>query len=74
MTFVFRCRTLTACRIEVFSIMWGLIVIHTVCTTKYLLHASLYIFHISRGIKHIGIRHLTANSIVAQTAVEVGSS
>ena len=59
--------------IKVCTEVFILIVIHTVCTTKYLLHASLYIFHISRGIKHIRIRHLTAYGIVAQTTVEVGS-
>ena len=60
--------------VEVFTEVWGLIVIHTVCTTEDLLYATLYIFYICRGVEHVGIVYLAANGLVAQTAVEVGSS
>ena len=73
MTFVFKCRTFATCCVEVFSIMWIFIVIHTVCATENLLHAPLYIFYICRGIEHIGIIHLAANCLITQTAVEVCS-
>ena len=72
MTFVCRCRTFATCCVEVFSIMWIFIVIHTVCTTKYLLYAALYIFHIGRSFEHVAVVHLGTYSIVTNTAVEIG--
>ena len=72
-------RLVVACQcvtvgIEVCTEVLVLVVIHTICTTEYLLHAPLYIFYICRSVEHIGMMHLAANGIVTQTAVEIGSS
>ena len=61
----------TAILIEVLPEVLVFIVIYTVCSTENLLHAPLYVFYVCRGVEHIGVRHFAANSIVAQTAIEV---
>ena len=69
--FVVASLCVTVC-IKVGTEVWVLIVIHTVCTTKYLLHAALNIFHIGRSFEHVAVVHLGTYSIVTNTAVEIG--